>query len=54
MITAGSVGLMELEDGSIPLTLIKRPALESEAEVEELETIIKPIQGVLNYFRVFT
>lgn len=53
MITAGRVGLIELEeDGLVPLVPIRRPALE-EVEVEE-ETITMPIQEVLNHCRVVT
>lgn len=66
MVTAGRVGLMDLgKDGPIHLTLIKRPDLESllikhkygdegEAGIEEWETIMKPIQEVLDQCRVFT
>ena len=58
MVTAGRVGLIELEkDGPVPLTLIKRPDLEGLLEggagIEESETIMKPIQEVLDQCRMF-
>ena len=66
MVTVGRVGLIGLEmDGPVHLTLIKRPELEGlliehkygdegEAGIEESETIMKPIQDVLDQCRVFT
>lgn len=54
MVTAGRVGLVELEkNGLVPLTLIKRPAIGDEADEEGTETIVKPIQEVLDQYRVF-
>lgn len=53
MVTAGRVGLIELEEyGLVPLILIKRPASEDGAEMEEAITM--PIQEVLNRCRVLT
>ena len=53
MVTAGRVGLIELEDdGLVPLVLIKRPVLEDGTEVEVEEAITMPIQEVLNRCRV--
>jgi len=62
MVTAGRVGLIELEkDGPVHLALVKRPDLEGlhkcgdegDAGIEESETIMKPIQEVLDRCRVF-
>jgi hypothetical protein len=67
MVMAARVGLIELEkDGPVHLTLIARPDPEDplikhkhghndgEAEIEESETIMKPIQEVLDRCRVST
>jgi len=63
---AGRVGLIGLgEDGPVHLTLIERPDLEDllnkhnngcegEVGIEGSETIMKPIQEVLDQCRVFT